>query len=473
VTRAASDSRVDRALVGGDVVLPGGVQRIGVAIDAGRIVALGPEAELPAARELLDVSGCVVLPGAVDVHLHYDRDGRLTDRVGDATRSAACGGVTSAIAFLLWQPERRLGSTLDEAIAELARESFLDIGFHFYLHANDFGALEEIPALVQRGVTSFKMAMAYKRRGMMCSDEFLLAAFQAISRGGGMAMLHAESGEAIDVLEQRAIADGRVRPVDYSQTRPDYSEAESISRAATLAAVTSCPAYIVHLSSRRGLQQLLALQAAGHDIQAETCPQYLTLTEREMERQGPLAKIAPPLRTAADQAALWQALGTGQLNVVASDHAPYPSEAKKVGWQNIFESPFGAPTIETLLPLLYSEGVRKRGLGLEWLARVTSEQPARLFGLHPRKGTLEVGADADVVVLDPARQVTIDARKLHSNADYTPFQGIVVDGWPLMTVASGEVLVRDGVLQRDAGIAHFLARPKVSGPLSQRLRTRL
>jgi dihydropyrimidinase len=460
----------DLAVLGGQVVTPNGTRRVGVAMHAGRIVAVGPEPELPPARERVDVSGALVLPGAIDAHLHYDREGRLTDRVGDATRSGACGGVTSAVAFLLWQPGRRLTDTLGEAITELEAESFLDVGFHVYLHANDFEALIDIPTLVERGVSSFKMAMAYKRRGMMCSDEFLLAAMATIGRAGGLALVHAECGEAIDYLEQTAIAAGRRRPEDYPATRPSYTEAESIGRAATLGTAAGCPVYVVHLSSRLGLQRLLEARAAGQDIVAETCPQYLVLTEAEMARQGPLAKIAPPLRTGDDQEALWAALVDGELSIVASDHAPYPSGAKQVGWQDIFESPFGAPSIETMLPLLHDEGVVRRGLEPEWLAWVSSEGPARMHGLYPRKGTIRVGADADLVVLDPKRTVTVDPAALHSNADYTPYKGRTVQGWPALTIVAGEILVRDGGVVRGPGRARFLARPRVSGRITEQLR---
>ena len=460
----------DLAVLGGQVVTPEGAQRVGVAMRDGLIVAVGPEAELPRARVRIDVSGALVLPGAIDAHLHYDRDGRLTDRVDAASRSGACGGVTSAVAFLLWQPERRLTETLDEAITELQDESFFDLGFHFYLRANDFDALADIPTIVERGVPSFKMAMAYKRRGMMCSDEFLLTAMSTIGRAGGMALVHAECGEAIDYLEQAAFADGRCRPEDYAATRPAYTEAESIGRAATLATAAGCPVYVVHLSSKLGLRRLLEAREAGQDVVAETCPQYLVLTEAEMARQGPLAKIAPPLRTEEDQDALWTALVDGELSIVASDHAPYPSGAKQVGWQDIFQSPFGAPSIETMLPLLHSEGVVRRGLSPEWLAWVSSEGPARMHGLYPRKGTIQVGSDADLVVIDPGRTVTVDAADLHSNADYTPYNGRIVNGWPAVTIVGGEILVRDGQLTRDAGRARFLARPTVSGRISDQRR---
>lgn len=449
---------VDLAVVGGEVATSRGARRAGVAIADGRIVAVGPESELPDAREYLDVAGAVVLPGVVDIHLHYDRDGRLTDRVGPATRSGAFGGVTSAVAFLNWRPRQALGEVLDEAIAELEAESYLDLGYSIYLHANDFQALAEIPELVRRGIAGFKMAMAYKRRGMMCSDEFLLAALETIGRAGGMAHLHAESGELIEHLERVALREGRKRPIDYSATRPVYAEAEAVSRAAAFGRAAGCPIHIVHLTSRAALDAVLAAQASGCQITAETCPQYLVLTEAEMEHQGPLAKIAPPLRTAEDQAALWLALARDQISVVASDHAPHPASAKQIGWEDIFQSPFGAPQIETMLPLLYSEGAVRRGLGLAWLAWVSSEAPARLTGLYPRKGSLEPGADADLVVIDPQRSVTIEAGMLHSEADYTPYSGLTTLGWPTMTIVGGEVLVRDGELQRDPGRARFLGR---------------
>ncbi len=459
----------DLAIVGAEVVLPAGPQRCGVAVSDGRIVAIALEAELPAARETLDASGAVLLPGAIDVHMHYDRDGRLTDRVGDATRSAAHGGVTSLIAFLLAEPSRRLVDTLDDAIAELERESHLDVGFHMYLKANDVDALSDVPRLVARGVSSFKMNMDYKRRGMMCSDEFLVTAMSAIARSGGIAMVHAEAGEAIDYLEQQAMAEGRNAPTDYAATRPPYTEAEAVMRAAMFGRAIGCPVYVVHLTSAAALRALMSARADGFDVTAETCPQYLTLTDDAMARLGPLAKIAPPLRTEVDQEALWRGLRDGDLALVASDHAPYPSAQKLAARDDIFRSPFGAPTVETLLPLLHSEGVVRRGLGLEWLARVTSEHPARVFGLYPRKGAIEVGSDADLVVLDPSKQVEIEAAGLHSNADYTPFVGLPAQGWPVVTIVGGEVLVRDGQLRGRAGRRRFLAREAVRTRLRDRV----
>jgi dihydropyrimidinase len=282
-------------------------------------------------------------------------------------------------------------------------------------------------------------------------------------------MVHAESGEAIDYLEQVAQREGHTRPVDYPATRPAYAEAEAVSRAVTFGTAAGCPVYVVHLTSQAALEQLLLAQAAGRDVQAETCPQYLVLTAAEMERQGPLAKIAPPLRSTEDQAALWHALADGQLSVIASDHAPYPSQQKRLGTDDIFASPFGAPTVETLLPVAYSEGVHRRRLPLEWLSWVTSEGPARVTGLYPRKGVLQLGSDADLVLVDPSRRVTVDAQQLHSAADYSPFAGLELQGWPVATVVGGKLLVQDGQLVRDASNARFLVRGRLDGRLSDRL----
>lgn len=459
---------MDLLVLGGTVVLPEGPRRVGIAIRDGKIAEIGPERTLPDGRQRLDAAGAIVLPGAIDVHMHYDRDGRLTDRVGDATRSAAYGGITSLVAFLLFEPGRRLVETVEDAIAELERDSYLDVGFHMYLRANDFDALAEIPVLVERGVSSFKMAMAYKRRGMMCSDEFLVAAMEAIARSGGVAMVHAESGETIDHLEQRAIRAGRRAPTDYAATRPDYAEAEAVGRAATFGRATGCAVYVVHLTSAAALTRLVSMRANGHDIQAETCPQYLALTDDAMRRFGNLAKVAPPLRTAADQEALWRALEVGEIALVASDHAPYPSAKKQAAADDVFASPFGAPTVETLLPVLHSEGVLRRDLGLSWLARVTSEAPARLFGLYPRKGAIRVGGDADLCVLDPRASRTVTPGSLHSNADYTPFAGLELTGWPAVTVVAGDILIQEGHLQGVTGRARFLPREPLSGGLTER-----
>lgn len=460
---------VDLVIAGGTVVLPRGPSRVGVAVHDGVIAAIGPEAKLPAAGRVLDVSGAVVLPGAVDVHMHYDQDGRVVDRLTAASRSAAFGGVTSLVAFLLSQPGRDYTDTLADAVQEVQRDSHVDVGFHMYLRANDTAALAAVPALVRSGVTSFKMAMAYKSRGMMCTDEFLMAAMTTIAAADGAAMVHAECGEAIDYMERSAMASGRRAPGAYSLTRPAYTEAEAVARAATFASATGCPLYVVHLTSAAALQQLLIAQDRGGDVLAETCPQYLLLTNEAMASQGNLAKIAPPLRARPDVEALWQAVASGQLPVVASDHAPYPSEQKLAQPDDVFSSPFGTPVVETMLPALHSEGVVQRGLGLAWLARVSSENPARVTGLYPRKGTISVGADADLCVLDPGVARRVDAADLHSNADYTPFAGLSLTGWPAVTIVGGNVLVEQDALQAGTGRAKFLAREPVVGRLTDRL----
>ncbi len=246
----------------------------------------------------------------------------------------------------------------------------------------------------------------------MCSDEMIAGAMQLIAAHGGLCQLHCENGDVISWLEDRALAEGRVKPTDFPATCPDWTEEEAINRAILIGRMTNCPVYVVHLSTRLGLERIKQAQALGQRVYTETCPQYLLLTEDEMQQWGPLAKIGPPLRPAAggDREALWAGLAQGPIAAVASDHSPRPKAMKEAGWKNIFQDekgnviPFGSPGLETLVPLVYTEGVVKRGFPLTWMARVLGENPARMFGLHPRKGSIRVGADADLLIWDPDRQ---------------------------------------------------------------------
>jgi dihydroorotase-like cyclic amidohydrolase len=234
---------------------------------------------------------------------------------------------------------------------------------------------------------------------------------------GGLLQVHAENGDVLYYLEERALAAGRVAPTDFPATCPAWAEAEAINRAIEMGRLTGCSVYVVHLSTRLGLERIRLAQATGQRVWTETCPQYLLLTEDEMARWGPFAKIGPPLRPAGgpDREALWVGSAHGAIATIGSDHAPRVSAAKEPGWRNIFVDPagqsipFGAPSIETLVPLVYSEGVVKRGLGLPWMARVLAENPARIFGLWPQKGAIQVGADADLLIIDPGAVGTIRA----------------------------------------------------------------
>src|SRR2546422_7724637 len=283
----------------------------------------------------------------------------------------------------------------------------------------------------------------------MVSDEFIAKTMERLAALGGICQLHCENGDVLAYLEDRAIAEGRTARTDFPPTCPDWTEEEAINRAVLIARLTGCPAYVVHLSTKVGLERIKRAQAEGQKVWTETCPQYLLLTDKEMERWGPFAKTGPPLRPAdgPDGAALWEGSAAGYIATLASDHAPRVPAAKEPGRKNIFVDPegkpipFGAPSLETLVPLAYSEGVVKRGLPLTWLARVLAENPARIFGLYPKKGVIRPGADADLTIWDPTPEWTIQQSHHLSVAGFTPYEGWAVRGRAWMTLVRGQVVL--------------------------------
>jgi dihydropyrimidinase len=468
---------IDTIIRGGQVVAGGAVCDISIAIKDGRIVALGAEDLLPRAARVIDATGKIVLPGAIDCHVHL---GPEYDDWHGGPLAAARAGLTTLLGFALYDDRSR--ETLPQAIhrlrEETAAQSVLDFGFHYILGNHPY-VLDSVAAAFPLGVTSFKLFMTYKKRpGRMCSDDFIARAMTIIAAHGGLCQLHCENGDVLCYLEDKAIAEGRVHPRDYPPTCPDWTEEEAINRAVRLGALAGCPVYVVHLSTRLGLERIKQAQALGQRVWTETCPQYLLLTDEEMERWGPFAKIGPPLRPAGgpDREALWKGSEQGYIATVASDHAPRARVFKEPGWTNIFVDPegkpipFGTPGLETLVPLVYSEGVVNRGLPLTWMARVLAENPARIFGLYPRKGVIQVGADADLLILDPAYEGTIRAADHTGIAGWTLHEGWKVHGRPWMTLLRGQVLLNDGKLEQKPGFGQYLARGRPLPPVAGAVR---
>jgi len=464
-------SRVDLILRGGTLVTAADAYEASVAVEGERIVAIGPDAVLPDAEREIDVRGKLVFPGAIDCHIHL---GPEYDDWRGGPHAAAHAGLTTLVGFGV--PEA--GETLPQAVhrlrEEASRGSVLDFGFHLILPPQP-DLVDGIPEAVRLGISSFKLFMTYKKRGRMCSDEFICRVMERIAAQGGVTQLHCENGEVVDYLENKAIAEGRVRPADFPPTCPDWIEEEAVNRAVKLGALTGSPVYVVHLSSQLGLERIKQAQATGQRVWAETCPQYLLLTDAEMETWGPLAKIGPPLRPAGgpDREALWRGAAQGFVSTVASDHSPRSQAAKAPGWKNIFVDeagqsvPFGSPSVETLVPLVYGEGVVKRGLPPSWMARVLAENPARIFGLYPRKGVIRVGADADFLIVDPEAAWTIRVADQKGMAGWTLYEGWPVKGRPWMTLLRGQVVLNQGKLEQAPGYGQYLPRggpvPPIAG----------
>jgi dihydropyrimidinase len=463
-------ARVDTLVVSDQIVTATEVFDGAVAIKDGRIVGLGPVNVLPDAGKTIDARGKIVFPGAIDCHVHL---GPEYDDWRGGPEIAALAGLTTILVFTLTEGAETLPQSIQRQKAEHEKTSVLDFGYHFILQ-NKLAVLAGIPEAVSMGVPSFKMFMTYKKRGdRMCSDEFICKALEVIGPAGGLAQFHCENGDVIAYLEDKALAAGKVAPTDFPGTCPPWTEEEAINRVIHMGALTGAPVYVVHLSTQLGLERIKQAQAQGQRVWTETCPQYMLLTEREMVQWGPLAKIGPPLRPAEgpDREALWAGVAQGYISSVASDHSPRPKKMKEAGWKNIFQDPdgkvvpFGSPGLETLVPLVYSEGVVKRGLPLTWMARVLAENPARIFGLYPQKGAIRVGADADLTIIDPAPATTISVAGHKGVAGWTLYEGFNQQGRPWLTMLRGNVLLRDGRLEQGAGYGRFLARGRSVPPL--------
>ena len=416
-----------------------------VGVRGTRLVArFGEGEDLPDARQVIDADGCLVLPGLVDPHVHLYGDG-----FADYSRLAAIGGVTTSIAMLRGEPEEELLELTSRNRAEGEAKSLLDFSFHVVLHDRP-ETLGQISELAEKGFHSYKMFLAYKSRGMMSGEDFLFSAMSEIRRTQGIALVHSEDGELVDRLEQEAIARGRHSPEHYAPTRPPEAEASAIGVVALAAQASGCPAYIVHVSSADGLATIERARHRGVRLWAETCPQYILMDDDVLLRHGPMARIAPPLRTLADRRALGAALSTGAINTLGTDHACFSIEEKARGDADIFRAPFGMPGAPLLFPSMFT-WAREHGVPLQFLVRAMSSTPAALFGMAGRKGSLSPGADADIVVIDPVTPRVVDPNDLWPGLSPHPLSGQSLVGWPRTTISRGEVVWNEGEFTAEFG----------------------
>ena len=381
-------------IAGGELVAGTGVQRADIAIKHEKIASIGSDLPQHRANEVIDASGRYIFPGIIDVHVHPV----YLDSVEDCSRVAAYGGTTTLLHFAYARSGESLLERVESMLKHGLNHSLLDFG----LHAGMFEAprqVPEIPSVLELGVRTFKFFLTYLKQGWYTDDYQLIKAMDMLAERGGMAMVHAENGGGIDYLEDKLLKDPEATATDFNASRPAALEEEAVFRAICLAEVVNCPLYIPHVASARALRPIRRAQEQGLSVFAETCPQYLTLTRKILETHGAMAKIGPPIRSAQDQAALWEALADGTLQVVASDHAP--KEKDLLG--DFLDQSFGSPQVETLLPLTYDGGVNQDHISVTRLVQVLCENPARIFGLYPQKGTIAVGMDADLVIFNPKK----------------------------------------------------------------------
>jgi dihydropyrimidinase len=438
----------DILIRGGLVVSSSEIGKADVGIKGEKIASI--EARLPEkdAGRVIEASGKYVMPGVIDVHVHpvYEDD------MGGLSFTAAHGGTMTLIHFAYAKPGMKLIDTIKQYQEEGLQKSYLDFGIHGTLF-DPASQIQEIPKAFDLGVSSFKMFMTYAKLKWMTDDYHLTAAMDLIAECGGLAMVHAEDGLVTDYLEDRSLKRGEDQKKVFLKTRPDLLEADAIFRALSIAAVTDCPIYIVHLSTERGVPPLQQARAGGQKVYVETCPQYLTMTDAKLQELGPLAKIGPPLRTEKDRVALWKAIQNGIIDVVASDHAP---KAKKKE-DPFFEAPYGSPQAETMLAVTYDEGVNTGRIGVCKLVQLFSENPAKIFGLYPKKGVIQKGSDADLVLFDPNQIHTIQHKTQHSGAPYTLYEGRKCLGVPILSMQRGKILIEDGEIKGRPGDGKFLS----------------
>lgn len=414
--------------------------------------------------EVVDATGRLVIPGGVDPHTHLDSfSGRTTtsDDFLTGSRAAAVGGTTTLIDFA----RQFKGETLTQAYdtwQEKARErTCIDYSFHLIVVEMNEARLDEVPAMIERGVVSVKMYMAYRDR-LMVDDGTIFRTMLAFREHGGLVALHAENGDVIDVLVQQALAAGKTAPKYHASTRPPVAEAEAVFRAICIAEIAECPVYFVHLSSRQALEQVQRARDRGLPVFAETCPHYLLLDESLYDQpgfEGAKYVLTPPLRPVEHQEALWTGIRAGDIAVISTDHCPYCfADQKAIGIDDFSKIPNGGPGIENRLSLIYNAGVHGGRINDNHFVDLVATQPAKIFGLFPRKGTIAVGSDGDVVVFDPNGELEISASTHLMNIDYNMYEGMRVRGTADDVVLRGKPIVRERKYVGQPGDGQYVPR---------------
>ncbi len=448
-----------------------------IGISEGKIQAIARN--LPNGVKTIDAKNMLVLPGGVDGHCHLDQpttDGSVcADDFYTGTVAAAFGGTTTVIPFACQFRGQAMQTAVDDYHLKASGKAIVDYAFHLIVSDPTETTLSvDLPRLIGEGYTSFKIYMTYD--DMKLNDKQIIQLLSVARKHGALAMIHAENTDLIAWLTETLLASGHTEPRYHAASRPNLVEREATHRAISIAELADVPILIVHVSGREAVEQIHWAQGRGLRIYAETCPQYITLTEADLAKpgfEGAKCICSPPPRDFQNQSVIWDGLASGIFQIFSSDHAPfrYKSETGKMlkGDETPFNwIPNGLPGIETRLPILFSEGVKKGRISLQKFVELTATNPAKMYGLHPRKGSISIGSDADLIVFDPELRRIIRSEKLHHNVDYSPYEGMAVDGWPVTVLSRGEVLIENNELLAKPGRGQFLpclkpdmARPKV------------
>ena len=469
--------KYDTIIAGGTVVSAEGPARADVGIRGERIATVAKGLAAAAKREgspatIIDAAGKYVLPGAIDVHVHLDMPfcGTVSsDDYVSGSRAAARGGVTSLIDFAIPAAGQSLADAIDTWSAKAEGKAAIDYSFHVCI-TNPKRHLTEIPALIARGLPTFKEFMIYASQGWQSDDAAIFKTLELTREHGGMLMVHAESAGVLDTLIERHHTPEQMRRYGarlHAMTRPAYIEAEAIARAIRWAEATGGRLYIVHMSTGEGADLVTAARDKGVDVLAETCAQYLVLDDSAFAgRDGHLYATCPQLKTPADQRRLWQAVKAGEVPVISTDTCSFTREQKAMWGGDWTKIPMGMPGLETLLPVVYTHGVLARRISLPRMVAALSTNPARIMGLYPRKGVIRPGSDADIAIIDPKKTIRVDHRKMETNTDWSPFQGWDLAGFAERTFSRGRLIVDNYRFVGERGWGRFLERAQPGRPVN-------
>ena len=461
--------KLDLIFKNGKIVTESGVENCDLGISDGQISVIGNLSDN--AEVIEDAKDLLILPGGVDAHVHIDQpsgpDVEMADNFQSATMSAAAGGNTTVLPFAMQEKGQSLRECVENYHKKAKDNLYIDTSFHLIISDPSPQVLgQELPALARDGYTSFKVFMTYD--DLVLNDEELLKVFEVAKKEKTLVMVHAEGYDAIRYLTKKLEEEGKVAPYFHGISRPQIVEREATHRAISHAQIVDIPIVIVHVSGKEALSQIKWAKEKGIRVFSETCPQYICLTEDDMKGlnmdfEGAKYVCSPPPRDLESQEAIWEGIIDGTFDIFSSDHCPFKFKDKKgkdrPGARTSFKwVPNGIPGVETRLPILFSEGVSKKRISLERFVELTSTNPAKMYGLHPQKGSIKIGSDADLTIWDPNKIDTIRQSDLHHGSDYTPFEGIEVRGWPIQTWLRGQKIYEKNKFLKQNNLGQYISR---------------
>lgn len=454
----------DLLIKNGKIVTSGDCYVADIGIKNGKIKDISDEIALDKTKKVFDASGKIVMPGGIDVHTHLDMPFGGTyssDNFETGTKAAAIGGTTSIIDYAVQPKDKTLNETIDIWNEKAKGKAVIDYGFHLAVTKLNDTTREELPKLLKNGFPSFKVFMVYD--GMRLRDGELMEILKIAKDNDGLVCVHAENYDSINYRIEGLLAEGKTQPIYHAVSRPQKCEAEATNRAVKLAEMLDAPIYIVHVSNGEASDIITNSRKQGFKTMGETCPQYLLLSidnYREEDFNGAKYVMSPPLRESFNQELLWDDLRLGGLQSIATDHCPFFMDQKRMGENDFTKIPNGAPGIEARMALIHHFGVNGGHISMERFVELTSSNPAKIFGMYPQKGTIAVNSDADIVIFDTDKEVTISIDNLHEEVDYTPYEGFKVKGYPIATFSRGELIAENGEYLGDEGRGLLLKRGK-------------